>query len=78
MTEYESTTQGAVEMVGETETFDLLIRHIEVAKRAFSGSPESTHSQEGDELSLLTPDTVCTLLYGASGTFCPLLYIHSS
>jgi hypothetical protein len=80
MTEYGSTTQGAAAMPGATagaDTIDVLIRHLEAAKRAFSSSAESTHSKDEGELSFAVPDTICTLLYAVPGTFCPLLYLHA-
>jgi len=79
MTEYTTTTPDAAETPGATagaDTIDVLIRHLEAAKRTFSSSGESTRSQDGGELSLTVPDTICTLLYAVPGTFCPLLYIH--
>ena len=78
MTEYRTTTHGAAETPGATagaDTIDLLIRHLEAAKRAFSSSAESAHSQDEDELKAF-PNTICTLIYGHTGTFCPLLYLH--
>jgi hypothetical protein len=80
MTEYPTTSQDAAEMPGAiagADTIDVLIRHLEAAKRTFSSSGESTRSQDGGELSLTFPDTICTLLYAVPGTFCPLLYLHA-
>jgi hypothetical protein len=79
MTEY-TTTQAAAQTPGATagaDTIDVLIRHLEAAKRTFSSSGGGTRSQDGGELSLTLPDTICTLLYAVPGTFCPLLYLHA-
>ncbi|GAA1626227.1 hypothetical protein GCM10009744_12620 [Kribbella alba] len=73
MTVYNATDQGAGEAQG-AESIDLLIRHLEAAKRVFS-SPEGTPTQDEGELKAF-PNTVCTLLYAQPGTFCPLLYLH--
>jgi hypothetical protein len=72
MTEYSSTDKGPGEARGAagTESFDLLIRHLEAAKQVFS-SPEGASDAE-----LSAPDVLCTLIYAQPGTFCPLLYVH--
>ena len=74
MTQSNTANQGPGEALGAagTESIDLLIRHLEAAKRAFS-SPQATLTQN-DELTM--PDTMCTLIYAQPGTFCPLLYLH--
>jgi hypothetical protein len=78
MTEYNTTDQGLREAQGAAgaESIDLLIRHLEAAKRAFS-SPEVTPTQdEGALKAFPIPNTMCTLIYAQPGTFCPLLYLH--
>lgn len=72
MTEYGTTDQGPGKAQGGAESIDLLIRHLEVAKRVFSSSP----TQDQGEAELVAPDVLCTLLYAQPGTFCPLLYVH--
>jgi len=76
MTEYSTTDQGpgVAQGAAGAESIDLLIRHLESAKRAFS-SPEGTSKQDEGELKAF-PNTICTLIYAQPGTFCPLLYLH--
>jgi len=75
MTEYNTTHQVPAEAQGAAgaESIDLLIRHLEAAKRAFS-SPETSTHDEGELKAF--PNTMCTFLYAQPGTFCPLLYLH--
>lgn len=76
MTEYNTTDQGTSQAVGAgAESIDLLIRHLELGKHVYSG-PEGTPTDEGELKAIVLPDTLCTFLYVASGTFCPLLYVH--
>ena len=79
MTQYSTSDQGPGEAqgTGGAESIDLLIRHLELGKQAFSG-PEGTPTDEGELKAILIPDTVCTFLYVHTGTLCPLLYIHAS
>jgi hypothetical protein len=77
MTEYPTSTQDADVMPGASasaETIDLLIRHLETAKRIASSSPDDAGVQ--DDKAFPIPDVLCTLLYVVPGTLCPLLYVH--
>jgi hypothetical protein len=69
MSEYDANRQNAPQ-VGQnvqlaTETIDVFIRNLELAKAQLESATESDHP------------TWCTLLYGEPGTFCPLFYIHT-
>jgi hypothetical protein len=78
MTENMTSPQGATVTPGQNadaETIDLLIRHLESAKRAFSSSTGGTHSEDDGEL-MAFPNTICSFIYAQPGTFCPLLYLH--
>lgn len=78
MTEYQaSSDQGSMKAQGAVgaESIDLLIRHLEAAKLAFSG-PAATPNQDQETTLEAFPNTICTLIYGHTGTFCPLLYLH--
>jgi hypothetical protein len=76
MTEYNTTDQapGGAQGAAGAESIDLLIRHLEAARRAFS-SPEETPTHDEGELKAF-PNTICSLIYAQPGTFCPLLYLH--
>ena len=79
MSEYATTHQDVAITPGDAataETIDLLIRHLETAKRVVGAPSEKTFDKDGGELALTVPDVLCTLLYAQPGTFCPLLYVH--
>ena len=81
MSESSTTGQGGTVTPGieaGQETIDTLIRHLETAKRVYASAEPGVHSVDGGVNTLLTPDTICTLFYGTPGTFCPLLYVHTS
>ena len=81
MSEYATTHQDVTITPGDAataETIDLFIRHLETAKRVVSAPSEKTFDKDGGELTLVTPDQLCTLLYVQSGVFCPLFYVHGS
>jgi hypothetical protein len=70
----DNATQDPGSMTGAptSESIDLLIRHLEIAKQIAGGSAGSL-AQDND---FTTPDVMCTLFYAVPGTFCPLLYFH--
>lgn len=81
MSESSTAAQGGTVTPGNEaglETIDTLIRHLETAKRVYASAEPGVQSVDDGVNTLLTPDTICTLFYGTSGTFCPLFYIHTS
>ncbi len=74
----DNATQDTQPMTGAatTESIDLLIRHLEMAKQIAGGSAGSTAQDDVDPDSLTIPDVLCTLFYVVPGTLCPLLYVH--
>ena len=70
MPDYDSPQDAALEDMQIAKltaaTIDVFVRNLEMAKAQLEAAQDDS----------AFPNTICTLVYGHTGTFCPLLYLH--